>query len=517
MSPQSRFALSASPTDSKPAPRPAIPVPAALLALAAILAGAGAAAAAAPAPPPDCTTAETTVAATDTPRPIHDEATTTSTIAVSDVGGHLLDLDVLTDITHSFNGDLEITLTSPAGTTVTLTTDNGGIFDDVFAGTTWDDDAGDVAAPGPVSDHAFANAVAAAALVPEEALGAFAGEDPNGTWQLDVHDDADGDQGTLRGWSLTLTTSNLAPIAVESSFASTGAPIEIRDHVTIGSTIAVSGAGGYLCDADVVTQIRHSFSTDLDVTLISPAGTAVTLTTDNGGQLDDVFDGTLWDDGAGAARPPGPVTDSAYVNKVTATPLVPEEALAALIGEDPAGTWRLEVHDDANGDRGLLISWGLELSTCSCELREADLGVAAWELTDGTAVTWGIRVENLGPDDATGVVVTAPLDACTVIVGDDCGGLALSPWRWNAGYLAAGESLECRLLVDASACPPGLLHTVATAVANEDDPLADNNSGEAIAGVGAPLEIPTLGRAGTLLLLLGITLGAMILLRRREA
>lgn len=492
------------------------PVAATVLAIPLVIPGL--AAAAAPAPPPDCTATTATVAATDVPRPIQDEATTTSLIAVSGAGGYLLDLDVLTDIVHSFNGDLEITLTSPAGTAVTLTTDNGGVFDDVFAGTLWDDDAGDTVSPGPVTDHEFANAVAATTLVPEEPLGAFLGEDPNGTWQLDVHDDAEGDRGTLRGWSLTLTTSTLAPVPVVASFTSTGGPIEIRDFTTVSSTIAVSGAGGYLCDADVVTDLRHTFSTDLDVKLISPAGTEVTLTTDNGGQNDHVFAGTRWDDGAGATRPPGPVTDSAFANGVAATPLAPEEALAALIGESPDGTWRLEIHDDASGDRGSLVSWGLELTSCACQQLAADLEVAVDDITDGgDLVTWDVRVANLGPDEATNIVATAPLDPCSVLIGDDCGGLALTPWRWNVGDLPAGVAVGCRVQVDASGCPRGLLATTVTAVADQDDPLPDNNSDDAVARLGQPLEIPTLGRSGTLLLLLGISVGAMVLLRRRDA
>ena len=39
-----------------------------------------------------------------------------------------------------------MTVTSPEGTVVTLTTDNGGTAGNVFAGTRWDDDA----APGGV-------------------------------------------------------------------------------------------------------------------------------------------------------------------------------------------------------------------------------------------------------------------------------------------------------------------------------------------------------------------------------
>ena len=44
------------------------------------------------------------------------------------------------NITHLNNPDLDITLMSPAGTIVTLSTDNG-TGDNNFAGTTWDDDA----------------------------------------------------------------------------------------------------------------------------------------------------------------------------------------------------------------------------------------------------------------------------------------------------------------------------------------------------------------------------------------
>ena len=55
---------------------------------------------------------------------------------VAGAGTYLSDVDVLTNITHTFCGDIDMTLTSPAGTIVTLTTDNGSSFDNVFNGTT---------------------------------------------------------------------------------------------------------------------------------------------------------------------------------------------------------------------------------------------------------------------------------------------------------------------------------------------------------------------------------------------
>src|SRR5687767_3934388 len=65
---------------------------------------------------------------------------------------------------------------------------------------------------------------------------------------------------------------------------------------TVTSTINVSGAPSYLYDLNLTTFITHTFNSDLDITITSPAGTIVSLTTDNGGSLDNVFNGTVWDD-----------------------------------------------------------------------------------------------------------------------------------------------------------------------------------------------------------------------------
>src|SRR5262249_62166517 len=94
--------------------------------------------------------------------------------------------------------------------------------------------------------------------------------------------------------------------------------------------------------------------------------------TDNGGNKSNVFNGTLWADDAnpGGQIPyvtnNGMVTDQAYVDGVPVASLVPEEALAAFNGEDPAGTWTLTVGDDTPGGPGVLADWTLNLVTCSC-------------------------------------------------------------------------------------------------------------------------------------------------------
>jgi hypothetical protein len=115
----------------------------------------------------------------------------------------------------------------------------------------------------------------------------------------------------------------------------------------------------------VVTNIVHTFASDLDVTLTSPAGRIATLTTDNGIDRDNVFAGTTWFELADPASPipytgnPAQVGEHSYTNLVTATPLVPEEPFSVFDGENPNGTWTLKVVDDAPGDTGMLNGWSL--------------------------------------------------------------------------------------------------------------------------------------------------------------
>ena len=97
-----------------------------------------------------------------------------------------------------------------------------------------------------------------------------------------------GEAPTLSGCAGTTTTfTNSTPVPIPS----VGTPV-------ITSQITVSGVDSYLWDLDVQTFITHTFCADLDITLTSPAGRVVTLTTDNGSSRDNLFNGTVWDDQA---------------------------------------------------------------------------------------------------------------------------------------------------------------------------------------------------------------------------
>jgi len=321
-----------------------------------------------------------------TPVPIPDfgGGPITSTIDVSGLTGTIWDVNALTFITHTWNADLQFTIESPSGTIVTLSTNNGSSADDVFNGTVWDDQASPggqvpyVTTAGLVTDNPYVSGVPASPLAPEEALSAFIGEIPNGTWTITVVDTSSGDVGTLNAWGLQISTLQGSETTFLTSMFNKIFPDAIPDDGVLTSQIDTTAAlGSFLCNLTVSTSITHPFPADLDITLKSPSGKIATLTTDNGGLAANVFNGTTWADGGnpGGQVPYGSndglVTDTAYVSGVPVPNLVPEEAFALFIGDDPRGVWTLTVSDDNPGGAGTLQSWGLVINTCTCAHAEA--------------------------------------------------------------------------------------------------------------------------------------------------
>jgi subtilisin-like proprotein convertase family protein len=133
---------------------------------------------------------------TDLPKAIPDNnpAGVTSDMTVTG-GGTLADLEVkIGQITHTFVGDLQIDLTSPAGTTVRLIDRVGGSGDN-FTNTVLSDDAATAITAGA--------APFSGTFRPAQPLSGFDGELANGVWKLTVKDLAGGDSGTLSNWSVS--------------------------------------------------------------------------------------------------------------------------------------------------------------------------------------------------------------------------------------------------------------------------------------------------------------------------
>ena len=92
----------------------------------------------------------------------------------------IADVMVGVRISHGWRGDLEVTLTSPDGTTVYLHDNTGGSDDDV------------------ITLYDAATAVDDASLT----MDSFNGENGRGTWTLSVTDNSGGTSGELLEWFL---------------------------------------------------------------------------------------------------------------------------------------------------------------------------------------------------------------------------------------------------------------------------------------------------------------------------
>ena len=130
----------------------------------------------------------------------------------------ITDLDVALQVTHTWVGDLCVTLVhQPTGTTVDLIQRMGAggacHSGDPFGCATDNfnialDDAG---AGGLIEDQCMANLSSPPGYVPNNPLAAFNTLDSAGDWTLTVSDNAGGDFGTFDSWSLIFTSSGPGP------------------------------------------------------------------------------------------------------------------------------------------------------------------------------------------------------------------------------------------------------------------------------------------------------------------
>ena len=128
---------------------------------------------------------------------IPNRSTITSTIEITD-SFSIQDINVILNISHKRDADLDVFLISPSGTRIELFTDVGGSGDN-FTNTELDD-----ASDTSITDG---NAPFTGVFLPEGDLSSLEAEAVNGTWMLEVTDDQQRQTGTLNSWSLVITES----------------------------------------------------------------------------------------------------------------------------------------------------------------------------------------------------------------------------------------------------------------------------------------------------------------------
>jgi subtilisin-like proprotein convertase family protein len=168
-----------------------------------------------------------TFESTNVPTAIVDNQIVSSTVQVPDIGT-IAKVTVRLNIVHTFDSDLRISLTGPGGVIVRQLVNRRGSSGDNFTNTTFDDNASLAIASGA--------APFAGTFRPEQPLAGFIGSSSQGTWTLAVQDLAGGDVGQLTAWSLSITPTNVPPIAAagadQTEMRTSAAGAEIKLETT---------------------------------------------------------------------------------------------------------------------------------------------------------------------------------------------------------------------------------------------------------------------------------------------
>ena len=134
----------------------------------------------------------------DVPKSIAGQGTFTSSIAASNLPGVVTNVKLTLDITYPYDVDLTAYLVSPSGTKILLFSGVGG-FAGNFTQTTFDD--------GAATGIDWGSPPYTGTFSPEGALSKLIGEQPNGTWTLQVTTQYGFGSGTLNSWSLQIASS----------------------------------------------------------------------------------------------------------------------------------------------------------------------------------------------------------------------------------------------------------------------------------------------------------------------
>ncbi len=149
------------------------------------------------------------------------------------------------------------------------------------------------------------------------------------------------------------------PVPAPPTFTNTTDYLIPDNGGPINSTLNVVGVLPVVIGPGVIRSvcfnIDHKWIDDIDAYLISPTGTVLELTTDNGGDGDNYTNTCFTPTANKVISFPGPFAPA------SAAPFtgdwLPEGPWSDLYGEPSNGNWRLRITDDQNGFIGKLLDW----------------------------------------------------------------------------------------------------------------------------------------------------------------
>ncbi|MGE4619081.1 MAG: proprotein convertase P-domain-containing protein, partial [Planctomycetota bacterium] len=251
--------------------------------------------------------------------------------------GNIDDLDVSVDITHGFIGNLDIDLVSPAQTQIRLYQNESNSDDDMLL--TFDDEGLPYGSVTTYSGERMQPYDLSQAI---GSLADFDNEPAAGSWAIVIADTFDGSSGgTLNSWELRISQRQDIPQPAS------GSPIPVDFVIAVDPTDLTG-----INDLDIDINLTHPALEDLEIDLLSPAGTSIRLH-DHGAGVDLVGrydDATGNNDGFGNLIPSGPGT------------------LADFDGETLGGDWTLTVTDTVTGPTadGSMDGWAMQVCPAQC-------------------------------------------------------------------------------------------------------------------------------------------------------
>ncbi|MBN2180857.1 MAG: proprotein convertase P-domain-containing protein [Sedimentisphaerales bacterium] len=299
----------------------------------------------------------------DVPVDIVDNQTITSSLTITDIGD-IADLNVKINIEHKWVSDLIVSLVGPDGTSVELFS-NVGRDEGAFNDTILDYEASQSIKSGSSPFEGT--------YKPEGNLSNFYDKSMTGTWTIQVTDNADPDSGVLNSWSLIIEKKPYEPMTppvIHSESSISGGICDtvvwemtnntIREyHSEYGGGIPSYGNETFniyiddpniIEDINVKLNIKHVYTSELQVFLVSPDMIRIELFSGVGDSSDN-FTNTILDSDAALSisEGTGPFTGTFH----------PEGNLDALIGKNIRGTWALEITDNGFENKGSVESWSL--------------------------------------------------------------------------------------------------------------------------------------------------------------
>jgi uncharacterized repeat protein (TIGR01451 family) len=283
----------------------------------------------------------------------------------------------------------------------------------------------------------------------------------------------------------------------------------------VGLTASIDGTVCSATAGSTTVGLDHTFVNDLQIDLMSPTGTLVTVInrTDGGGNnlCQTVLDDTSATNIQTALSAQAPFTGTWQ----------PANPLSGFGGEAITGTWELHVTDFFVGDTGNIRNFSVTITPAVCDAPvppQANLSITKTGVAAPGSITYTLTVSNAGPDTATNVVVTDTFPPELSYVSNTCGGTGTSPWTWNVGSLANGANAVCNITL--SVVTPGPVSNTASVTATELDTTPANNASTAtntVAGGQNVVEVPTLGDFGLGALGALVAAAGLARMRRRRA